>query len=45
MPGMRRQTVNRVIKDFERRGLPRMGHGRLEPLVVDRLRHRARDRA
>ncbi|MEU9599853.1 Crp/Fnr family transcriptional regulator [Streptomyces sp. NPDC048109] len=45
MLGMRRQTMNRVIKDFERQGLLRVGYCRLELLAVDRLRRRAQDRA
>ncbi|TYP04776.1 Crp/Fnr family transcriptional regulator [Streptomyces coelicolor] len=45
MLGMRRQTMNRVIKDFERQGLLRVGYCRLELLAVDRLRQRAQDRA
>ena len=41
MLGLRRPTLNRVIKEFERQGLLRVGYRSIELLAVDRLRHRA----
>ncbi|MEU3143081.1 MULTISPECIES: helix-turn-helix domain-containing protein [unclassified Streptomyces] len=43
MLGMRRQTMNRIIKDFERQGLLRVSYCRLELVAVDRLQCRAQD--
>lgn len=41
MLGLRRPTFNRVLKDFERQGLLRVGYRSIELLAVDRLRSRA----
>lgn len=41
MLGLRRPTLNRVLKDFEQDGLVRVGYRRVDLLAPDRLRHRA----
>lgn len=41
MLGLRRPTLNRVLKEFEREGLLRVGYRKVELLAVDRLRDRA----
>ncbi|UGY92924.1 Crp/Fnr family transcriptional regulator [Streptomyces gobiensis] len=42
MLGLRRPTLNRVLKEFERDGLLRLGYRRVELLARDGLRDRAR---
>ncbi|NUQ98641.1 MAG: Crp/Fnr family transcriptional regulator [Streptomyces sp.] len=41
MLGLRRPTLNRVLKDFEHDGLVRVGYRRIDLLDPDRLWHRA----
>lgn len=45
MLGLRRPTLNRVLKDFERDGLLRIGYRQIELLAVEGLRERARNSA
>lgn len=42
MVGLRRPTLNRVLKEFEREGLLRVGYRQIELLAEDGLRRRAR---
>ncbi|MFG2526242.1 helix-turn-helix domain-containing protein [Streptomyces sp. NPDC048527] len=42
MLGLRRPTLNRVLKYFERDGLLRVGYRQVELPVPDRPQHRAR---
>jgi CRP-like cAMP-binding protein len=43
MAGLRRPTLNRVLKEFERAGLLRVGYRRIVLLSTERLRERARE--
>jgi CRP-like cAMP-binding protein len=43
MLGLRRPTLNRVLKEFEREGLLTVGYRQVALLAVDRLRHRAQE--
>ncbi|UGY94761.1 Crp/Fnr family transcriptional regulator [Streptomyces gobiensis] len=43
MLGLRRPTLNRVLKDFERAGLLRVGYRQVELLATDQLQRRAGD--
>lgn len=42
MLGRHRPTLNRVLKDFERAGLLRVGYREVVVLSADRLRHQSR---
>ena len=43
--GSAREVVSRILKDFERKGLVRLGRGRIEVLAPETLAHLAENRA